>query len=46
MRSKKTNFAMYIETCCTLTNFNIVYCKAPLWKEDQEIYIGFITQIK
>jgi hypothetical protein len=45
-RSEKTNFAMNFETYCALINFDIVYRKVALRKEDQEIYIGLINQIK
>jgi hypothetical protein len=44
-RSERINFALYFETCCALVNFDIVYCKAALRLEDQEVYIGIINKM-
>jgi hypothetical protein len=45
-RSEKKNFAMFFEACCAVTNFDIVHAKVAFRKEDQDIYIGLIHQIK
>jgi hypothetical protein len=44
--SERDNFAMYFETYCALTNFDIVYCKVTLQIYDDDINIGLGSKMK